>query len=252
MTDCYEVLGWTVENRVTNDAGPASETGPYVTARLYHPGKKSYGYLMFQNRDASGRPLTPPAGFSEFVRTRLADIQSWQVLTGAAKAPHVSPAYLVQLFLESPGALDPIEEEEAEALYQQVLRGLCRNDRAGETRFHSSFDERRGDSWRSSSNKVQSMTKKGRPGWLNLATDLGASCLIEGRHLVEFLPEILSRWIRSLWSSRHFLASLPALVVITLGAGLALASWQISALDLGERYLKGGDCACRRRTTPGL
>jgi len=122
---CYAALGWTVQNRVIHNAGPASETGPYVTARLYQPGKKSYGYLMFQNRDASGRPLTPPAeGFREFVWTRLAVIQSWQTLTGVATAPHASPTYLVQLFLESPSALDPIKEQEAEALYQQVLRVL--------------------------------------------------------------------------------------------------------------------------------
>lgn len=122
---CYSCLGWTVQDRVIHNADPGSETGPYVTARLYHPEKKSYGYLLFQNRDASGRPLTPPAdGFREFVWTRLGKIQSRQTLTGVATAPHASPTYLVQLFLESPNALDPIEEEEAHALFQQVLRVL--------------------------------------------------------------------------------------------------------------------------------
>ena len=122
---CYAALGWTVQNRVIHDAGPASETGPYVTARLYHSGKKRHGYLMFQNRDADGRPLTSPAEeFGEYVWTRLAVIQSWRARTGVGSAPPTSPTYLVQVFLESPSPLDLIEEQEAEALYQQVLRVL--------------------------------------------------------------------------------------------------------------------------------
>ncbi len=122
---CYADLGWTVENRVIHNAVPASDTGPYVTARLYQPEKESYGYLMFQNRDSSGLPLIPPAeGFREFVRTRLAVDQSWHTLTSAARAPHASPTYLVELFLESPSTLGPNEEQEAEELYQQVLHVL--------------------------------------------------------------------------------------------------------------------------------
>ncbi len=62
-------------------------------------------------------------------------------------------------------------------------------------------------------------------------------------HLIEFLLAFLSAWFRSFWRSWHFLASLPALVVVTLGAGLALASWQISATALRERYLQGADRA---------
>jgi exosortase len=125
VIDCYEALGWTVQNRVVQNADPAGETGPYVMARLYQPWKKTYGYLLFQNRDASGRPLTPPVlKFSDFIRTRLAENQSWQTLTGVAPAPNATPTYLVQFLLESPEALDPIEEEEAEALFQQVLQVL--------------------------------------------------------------------------------------------------------------------------------
>jgi hypothetical protein len=41
-----------------------------------------------------------------------------------ARSPHEGATYLVQLLLESPNALDPIEEQEAETLFQQVLRIL--------------------------------------------------------------------------------------------------------------------------------
>jgi len=125
VANCYTNLGWALQDRLIHNAGPASETGPYVTVLMYQPGEKRYGYLMFQNRDASGRPLTPPSrGFTEVVENRLAAIQFWQTLTGVAQAPHESDTYLVQLLVESPNALDRIEEQEAESLYQQVLRVL--------------------------------------------------------------------------------------------------------------------------------
>ena len=73
---------------------------------------------------------------------------------------------------------------------------------------------------------------------------------METLHLVEFLLELLSHWFLSLWRNRHFLASLPALVVVTVGAGLALASRQLSAVDLGERYVKGGDLALQTQNDP--
>lgn len=124
---CYAALDWTVQDRVIHNADQSGETGPYVTARLRHPGKQSYAYLLFQNRDPAGQPLTPPAeGFREYVWTRLAVLQSWPTWTGMGTALHRSPTYLVQLFLESPRAIDPVEEQEAEALYQQVLRVLPR------------------------------------------------------------------------------------------------------------------------------
>ena len=120
---CYAIWGWTVQNRVIHDADTASQTGtPYVTCRLYHQTKRSYGYLMFQNRDSSGQPLTPP-GLGEFVWTRIEETPFWQNLTGAA-TPHAKPTYMAQLFFESPNELGPIEEQKAEALYQQLLRVL--------------------------------------------------------------------------------------------------------------------------------
>lgn len=125
VTGCYVAVGWTLEDRVVHNAGPASETGPYVSARLYHPWKQSHGYLIFQSRDASGQPFTPPAeGFQESIWNRLSVHQCWRNLTDASAARHASPSYLVQLFLESPSALDPTEEQEAEAHYQQMLHRL--------------------------------------------------------------------------------------------------------------------------------
>lgn len=81
------------------------------------------------------------------------------------------------------------------------------------------------------------MTSNEPPGWLNRTSDLVARCLREGRDFVGFLPELLSPWFQSLRRSGHFLASLPALAVVTLAAGLALARWQISAQDLSTHYV---------------
>lgn len=126
VQECYAALGWTVRDRVVRDAGPAGKPGPYVTARLYQS-RKSHGYLMFQNRDASGRPLPPPAGgFTGYARSRLEEIRFWQPLPGVAAESRARPTYLVQLFLESPNALGPAEEREAEDLYSRVLRVLSR------------------------------------------------------------------------------------------------------------------------------
>ena len=91
---CYSCLGWTVQDRVIHNADPASETGPYVTARLYQPGKKSYGYLVFQI--AMPRPAAHPLRMGSGVaRTRLEDPvagldRAWP------RAPH-EPDHLVQL-----------------------------------------------------------------------------------------------------------------------------------------------------------
>lgn len=63
--------------------------------------------------------------------------------------------------------------------------------------------------------------------------------------LIEALPVLLPRGVRSLWRSRHFRAGLPALLVAIAGAGLALARWQIPARDLSERYVRAADHALR-------
>ena len=66
---------------------------------------------------------------------------------------------------------------------------------------------------------------------------------MERLYLVKSLFECAFYWLLSRWCIRHVLASLPALVVVTVGGGLALASAQISAPDLCERYLQGADRA---------
>jgi Flp pilus assembly protein TadD len=66
---------------------------------------------------------------------------------------------------------------------------------------------------------------------------------MEGVHQVELLPEYLSDWSPSLWRFRHFLGSLPVLLVATVVAALALANWQRSARGLRERYVQEADRA---------
>src|SRR4051812_18757667 len=67
---------------------------------------------------------------------------------------------------------------------------------------------------------------------------------MEAPYLDELLLESQFRWFRF---RRHFPASLPALVMVIAGAGLALADWQTSALELSGRYVHEADRALRTR-----
>jgi exosortase len=128
---CYDSLGWKVQERQVHDGDESRTTGAYVSACLHRPEEDSHAYLLFQMRDSTGRAVAPPE-FTIWKRFRNlgGKLLTWQSSGEgyAAASAAVAPTYQVQLLVESPAALDPAQQQAAQALFRELLRACTKGD----------------------------------------------------------------------------------------------------------------------------
>lgn len=127
VSGCYKALDWSMQDRQIHDADRNSANGPFVTARLFHPVNESFGYLVFQIRDAAGCPVDPPdENFWQFQRHRIPALRQWPAFANGDASALVSEAtYQLQLFVESPVAISSAQEQEVQEMFQVLLRAVA-------------------------------------------------------------------------------------------------------------------------------
>lgn len=133
VAGCYDNQGWKVLDRHVHDGEEDEITGPYVSAFLHRPEEGRHAYLLFQMRDASGRAVAPP-DFSIWKRLGKlpAKLRAWQNLNDGevAATSTVAPTYQAQMLVETPAALTPAQEQEAQSLFRELV--LCARNVRGD------------------------------------------------------------------------------------------------------------------------